>query len=265
MSTVSNAMARQDEKPTLAQFIARLTPEIQRALPKGMDGDRIARLALTAIRKDRALAECTPESFAGALLTASALGLDPGVNGEAYLVAYKGECTLIVGYQGFARLFWQHPLARHLDAQAVHANDAFDYAYGLEPFLRHKPAFGDRGEIVAYYAVAALSSGAKAFVVLTPEEIKALRASTRPQKIADPQHWLERKTCLRQLFKLLPKSTQMLTALDADERPGSELARDRVIESTPPPAIEQRPAGVDANGVVAGGQWDEPEAGGAGG
>ena len=81
---------------------------------------------------------------------------------------------------------------------------------------------------------------------------------------------MQRKTCLRQLFKLLPKSTQMLTALDADERPGSELARDRAIESTPAPAIEQqRPAGVDANGVVEDGdqnrQWNEPEAGGTGG
>jgi putative phage-type endonuclease len=113
------------------------------------DADRIARLALTVVRQDPKLAECSPESFAGALLTASALGLEPGVNGEAYLVPTRRECTLIVGYQGYAKLFWQHPLAKHLDAQAVHANDEFDYAYGLEPYLTHKPAKGDRGPVIA--------------------------------------------------------------------------------------------------------------------
>lgn len=240
---MSTAITLPADRPTLAQFISRLTPEVQRALPRGMDGDRITRLALTAIRKDRALAECSPESFAGALLTAAALGLDPGVNGEAYLVAYKGECTLIVGYQGYARLFYQHPLARHLDAQAVHEADDFDYAYGLDPYLRHKPATGDRGPVVAYYACASLKTDAKAFVVLTPDEVKALRATNRPQKIADPQHWMERKTALRQLFKLLPKSTQMMAALEAEDRTGTELHRDRVIEATvqvevPAPAVD---------------------------
>ena len=43
---------------------------------RGMDADRIARLVLTEIRKTPQLAECTQQSFAGALLTASALGLE---------------------------------------------------------------------------------------------------------------------------------------------------------------------------------------------
>jgi len=85
----------------VATFIKSLMPEIQRALPKGMDAERIARIALTEVRKSErefakgnsnaSLAQCTPESFAGALLTSSALGLEPGVNGECYLVPYKGE------------------------------------------------------------------------------------------------------------------------------------------------------------------------------
>ncbi len=180
-------IATTTEQPrTVMQMVQALGPEIQRALPKGMDADRIARLALTVIRQsdiearkirkpENSLANCSPESFAGALLTASALGLEPGVNGECYLVPYKGECTLIVGYQGLARLFWQHPLAKHIDAQAVHVNDDFDYGYGLAQYLRHKPAAGERGKITHYWAAAELSTGASAFVVLTVDEVKALR------------------------------------------------------------------------------------------
>lgn len=236
-------------KPTVGALIQQLRPEIQRALPAGLSGDRVARLALTCVRKEPKLAECTPESFAGALLSAAALGLEPGVNGEAYLVPYKdrktqiSECTLIIGYQGFAKLFWQHPLAKHLDCQAVHERDSFDYRLGTDPFLSHKPATGERGRIVNYYAVAGLEGGAAPFVVLSPEEVKALRGGKTGSSgnIPDPQKWMERKTVLRQLFKLTPKSTQLATAIQADERTGTDLHAEHVaareLEAPAVPAL----------------------------
>jgi recombination protein RecT len=210
---------------TLGQIVQQMRPELDRALPKHMSGDRMARLALTSLRLNPDLAQCTPVSFVGSLLTAAALGLEPGVNGEAYLVPYKRECTLIIGYQGYAKLFWQNPLAKHLDAQAVYEADEFDYAYGLDPFLTHKPAKGDRGQVVAYYAVATLSNGGSGFVVLSPEEVKALRGgSVGPSgKIKDPMRWMERKTAMRQLLKLMPRSAELNAAMVVDETPGSTL------------------------------------------
>lgn len=250
MSVGSAVAQQQAARPTVAQAIELMKPEIARALPKGMDADRMARLALTLVRKDRNLAACSPESFAGALLTSSALGLEPGVNGEAYLVAYKGECTLIVGYQGMAKLFYQSPLAKHLDAQAVHERDQFDYEYGLTPKLSHKPAKGDRGQVTHYYAVATLNTGASAFIVLTVEETKQLRGGKvgpdARSGIKDPMHWMERKTALRQLIKLLPKSTALDAVARVDERPGTELhaemVEQRAIESGMNPATGELPA-----------------------
>ena len=220
------------DRPSLASYIKAMMPEIQRALPKGMDGDRSARLALTVVRQNPQLANASPASFAGALLTAAALGLEPGVNGEAYLVPYKRECQLIIGYQGYAKLFWQNPLARHIDAQAVYANDEFDYAYGTEPFLRHKPASGDRGDLIAYYAVATLSTGGSSFVVLSPDEVKRLRGGKvgTSGNIDDPMRWMERKTALRQLIKTLPRSTMLNHALVADEALGTSLRAQRAAE-----------------------------------
>ena len=90
---------------TVAQTITHYSSIIAEALPKHMDADRFTRLALTTLRKTPQLQQCAPESFIGALLTASALGLEPDVNGECYLVPYKRECTLIVGYQGIAKMF----------------------------------------------------------------------------------------------------------------------------------------------------------------
>lgn len=225
----------------LQDVINRLQPEIARALPKAMDANRIARIALTLLRQsdmqaikdgkpEQSLALCDPNSFAGALLTASALGLEPGINGEAYLVPYKRECTLIVGYQGLVKLFWQHPLADYLDAHAVYANDEFDYAYGLTPFLTHKPTRGDRGPVTHYWAAGQLANRIPRFVVLTADEVKALRhGKVGPSgQIADPQRWMERKTPLRQLLKLMPKSVSLDAAMRVDEQRGSVLSRGQV-------------------------------------
>lgn len=236
--------------PTIAQVITQMQGEIARALPKHMDADRMARLALTVVRRTPKLAECTPASFAGALLTASALGLEPGVNDEVYLVPYRDknrgvtECQLIIGYKGMTKLFYQHPMAKHIDAQVVYERDEFDYQYGTNPYLVHKPARGDRGAVECYYAVASLSNGATAVVVLSPEDVKELRqgkVGPDPRfKGGDPMHWMQRKTAIRQLVKILPKSTTLAAAAEADERTGTDLRRNPVaeIEATQAPQIE---------------------------
>lgn len=236
---------RQQEKTTVVSMIQALGPEIQRALPRGMDGDRIARLALTCIRKDKALADCTPESFAGALLTAAAMGLEPGINGQAYLVAYGRECTLIVGYQGFVDLFWRSPLAKQISAHAVHENDEFDYEYGLDPKLTHKPAKSDRGKVTHYYAAATLMTGASVFLVLAEDEVKELRKGARKSSIADPMRWMQRKTAVRQLIKMLPKSAELNRAIEADERPGTELQAELVAAQERPQIAATDQGNVD--------------------
>ncbi|WP_199841289.1 recombinase RecT, partial [Streptomyces scabiei] len=81
----------QQSKPTMARQIERMKPEIARALPKHMDADRMARIALTLIRKNPDLATCSAESFLGELMTCSQLGFEPGSpTQEAFIVPYKG-------------------------------------------------------------------------------------------------------------------------------------------------------------------------------
>jgi len=238
-----------------------LTPEIARALPKGLDADRIARLVTTEVRKSRnakaagiakqSLEDCTQESFAGALLTASALGLEPGVNGECYLVPYRDnrrhvvECQLIIGYQGIVKLFWQHPRAARIDAQWVGANDEFRYTKGLNPTLEHVPARGNRGEPVYFYAIVEVTGAQPLWDVFTADEIKTLRRGKVGSSgdIKDPQHWMERKTALKQVLKLAPKTTRLDVAIRSDDRPGTALSRSQAIEL--PPSVQPTPDYID--------------------
>lgn len=241
---------------TVHAMLSKLAPEIDRALPKGMDADRITRIVLTEIRKSQrakaagiakhSLDECAFESLAGSLLTSSALGLEPGVNGECYLIPFKDnasrsvECQLIVGYQGVVKLFWQHPRAEFIDAQAVYAADHFHYVKGLNPVLEHTPFNGDldeRGEVVAYYAQAKAQGAQPLWDVFSPKQIGRLRnGKVGPQgKIDDPQRWMERKTALKQVLKLAPKTTRLDLAMRVDERTGTELHSMGITELTSSP------------------------------
>ncbi|MGK4583461.1 recombination protein RecT [Kitasatospora sp. HPMI-4] len=216
----------QQAPATLAQQIDRMRPEIARALPKHMDADRMARIALTTLRRTPKLAACTPESFLGALMTCSQLGVEPGATGEAYLVPYGRECTFILGYKGMAKLFWQSPIARSLAAEVVYENDHFEWEKGLEPRLEHRPVLANRGRPVAYYAVATTVNGGSAFVVMSPEDVEQHRKHSRSGNSGpwrDHYDAMAKKTCVRELFKLLPVSVELSQAIAHDESIRTDL------------------------------------------
>jgi recombination protein RecT len=239
-STVAQRQAGQ------AAYIARLGPELRKVLPKYLPEERMVRLAISAVRTNEKLQRATPLSLAGSLMTASVLGLEPNTpTQEAYLVPYENkkagrgpdgeypvEAQLIVGYQGYVKLFRNHPLAADIYAEAVYLADDFHFTKGTDPYIHHAPkphARDENDQPIYYYAVATLTNGTKPFVVLTPQEVKTLRRGrVGSTDIPDPQRWMERKTALRQLVKLLPKSTELALAAQVDESSGTELYAERV-------------------------------------
>lgn len=220
---MTTAVAKSDEKPSLAQLIKRMEPEIAKALPKHMDPERMARIASTTVRQTPALARCTPESFLGALLTASQLGLEPGPIGEAYFVPFntKGSmvCQFIPGYRGLIKLARNSGQLVDIWAEIVYDKDEFSYTLGLHRDLQHKPATGDRGEAIYVYAAAELKDGGRPFVVLTYNEVEAIRDRSRASKngpwVTD---WaaMARKTAIKQLAKWLPLSAEFNSAVVLD-------------------------------------------------
>jgi recombination protein RecT len=213
-------------KPTLIGQIQGLQDQFQMAMPKGLEAQQLVRDAITAIRQTPKLAECEPASVMGALMTCAQLGLRPGVLGHAWVLPFKDwktktlKAQIIIGYQGMIDLAYRSNKIETISARAVHENDIFDYEYGLDEKLTHKPTHGTRGKLIATYAVAKTMANGKLFVVLELEDIEAARRSS---KQADGKTWTENyegmalKTAVRQLFKLLPKSTEISTAMAADE------------------------------------------------
>jgi recombination protein RecT len=218
---------------TVSDLLTKYKEQIAMALPRHLTPERMIRVALTAVSRSQTLQKCSPATIAGCVVQASILGLEPdGVLGEAYLVPFynkkanngKGgyECQLIPGYQGLLKLVRNTGELKMIDVQEVCANDEFDFEKGMEPYLRHKPAVGDRGEVLKIWAGAVLTNGGKQFEVMTLAEIEQHRDKYSKSAESGPwvssPEWMYKKTVLRKLVKLLPKSAQAQLAVALDER-----------------------------------------------
>lgn len=220
-------------------------------LPKHVSADRMLKIALGAMRTTPKLMQCTTESLFGAIVQCSQLGLEPNTPlGHAYLIPFEKrekrgnqwvtagtEVQIIFGYKGLIDLARRSGQIVSISAHEVYSKDHFTYQYGLDEKLEHRPAMGDRGEIIAFYAVAKLVGGGYAFEVMSRDQVDQIRDKAAEKNrakrdnagnliISGPwaDHYSEmgRKTVLRRLFKYLPISIELATAVALDNRAGAE-------------------------------------------
>ena len=207
--------------------------EIEAALPRHMTPDRMLRIALTEARKTPALLECTRASFMGAIIQAAQLGLEPGsALGHCYLVPFRNQKTntrevqFIVGYRGMLDLAGRSERCSHVIARAVYDGDHFEYEYGLNERLVHRPGPGPAaGRLQYVYAIVFLKDGGKIFDVMDAQEIKEARDRS---KSADSGPWVSdfdamaKKSVVRRLFKFMPVSVELQMAIGLDEQADRE-------------------------------------------
>jgi recombination protein RecT len=204
-------------------LLEKAKPQIRMALPKHLDADRMLRIAMTSVRRTPALLSCNQQSLLGAVMQAAQLGLEPdGVLGHAYLIPFKDEVQLIVGYKGLVDLARRSGQLSTIFSRVVYAKDQFEFAYGLTERLEHIPSEAeDPGDIVAVYAVARLKDGGTQFEVMRRREVdeirKRSRAGTSGPWVSDFAE-MSRKTVIRRLCKMLPASVELARAVALDER-----------------------------------------------
>ena len=239
MSATAQAIQKSESKqPLIVQYLQRYRSQIEAALPRHMTPDRMARIVTTEIRKVPQLLQCNPKSLFGAVIQAAQLGLEPGsALGHCYLIPYGKDVNLIIGYRGMIELARRSGQIVSIEARCVYANDEFRFSFGLKPELHHVPASGDRGELTHVYAVAHLKGGGVQWEVMTKDEVDQIKAMSPAAKRKDSPwntHFSEmaRKTVIRRLFKYLPVSVEIQTAVTLDEQAdaGVPQRNDTVIE-----------------------------------
>lgn len=240
---VKNALANiangeVSKKPkTIKDWIKTMEPEIKKALPNVITPERFTRMALTAVSVNPKLAECTPRSFMGALMNAAQLGLEPNTPlGQAYLIPFKNkgvmEVQFQIGYKGLIDLAYRSGEFLSIYAKEVYENDEFDYEFGLEPKLIHKPATSNRGEVIAYYAVFKLVNGGFGFEVMSKDDIMAHAKKYSQNYDSKYSPWtnnfdeMAKKTVLKKVLKYAPIKVEFVRQLTEDETIKKELAED---------------------------------------
>lgn len=206
--------------------------EIAKALPSVMTPERFSRIVTTALTQTPLLADCTPASFFGAMLTSAQLGLEPNTPlGQAYLIPFKNnkkgvvECQFQIGYKGLIDLARRSGEIQTIEAHIVYENDEFDFELGLETKLRHKPAKSDRGQMVWVYAMYKLTNGGYAFEVMSVEDVKKHAAKySIAFKSGKGSPWqsdfeeMAKKTVLKKVLKYAPLKTDYIRGVVDDEK-----------------------------------------------
>ncbi len=191
--------------------------------------DFIAKTVL-AVTNEPNLLKCTPKSLLGSILYFAELNL-PFNTHEGYghisidTLGTVHEATPVIGYKGLVEIAYRNPKIKSIKIQSVYEKDEFDYEYGTNEFLKHKPiSIGNRGNLTAVYAIAQIEGISPMFVVVHKPELDKIQkmsnsASSKYSK-NDVFNIMQAKVPLKLLFKTLPKqgNEPLTKALEMDNK-----------------------------------------------
>ena len=207
-----------------------------------MNFNREAGFAIQILTNNPFLMKCDPNSVKDSVVNVALTGitLNPALK-FAYLVPrkVKGElkCILDISYMGMIKILTDAGAVKNVDAGVIYSNDKYDFRRGSDPYFKHLPALSQRGEKIGAYAIAFLRDGGFQFEILGRDEIEKVRATSESyknvegRKFSPWETWEDemwKKTVLKRLFKLLPKtnfSDQLIAAISHDyDNEASDLA-----------------------------------------
>lgn len=253
----TQALTQQKPVGTLMSMLDQSKQQIAMALPQHMTADRMIRIAITAVRKQPKLLDCSSLSIVGCIIEASQLGLYPdGILGDAYLVPYfngktrQMEAQLQPGYRGLINLARRSGMVSSIYSEPVYACDKFKVELGTEHTIVHEPNYDDdkRGiekddmgvpvGMRGVYAVVKFKDGTSDFEYMPLHRIMDIRNNSKSKNkdgdVFGPwsTHFEEmaRKTPIRRLAKRLPLSPEFQKAAILDEYVDAGVAPDLASE-----------------------------------
>jgi hypothetical protein len=263
-------MEKVDELPVIQKFSTYMGRYESEILPKLLENipnitpAQFVFAACSEVKKNPKLQQAfqeNPSSMFASILAAAEIGLVPSeLHGEFFLIPrnikqpnghYKMTVTPLIGYKGIVKLLLRSGDIESLDAEVVYKGDKFKVSYGLNPNLEHTPKFTATAvrtaeNITHVYAVAHYKNSKPKFTVMTRNELLAVKNMNKYDNELyfndknNPNRWLERKTCLIQLSKLLNKDLYGTKAIEMENKISNgailTLENDdqiKIIEGTP--------------------------------
>jgi recombination protein RecT len=225
------------------EYLGKMAPSVKTVLPKQFDSDRFLRIALSEVRKNPQLSQCSIESLGGAIMQSAILGLEPGLHGHAYLVprwnskTKRLDAEFQIGYKGYIDLAHRTGKIAFITAEIVYEDDYFEFEYGSNQKLVHKPnidseKYGDPKHAKKYYVYIKFKDGSEQFKVITKQQAirhaqRFTASKTKEGEIVGP--WktdfdaMALKTVIKLLFKTVQISTEFQQQIAKDETISNDI------------------------------------------
>jgi recombination protein RecT len=221
---MAEARATKQANPlvVLNTYLQERVDSLRTALPPHMKPERFISSVMTAVQLNPALMACERRSLWLSCMRCAQDGLLPDGQ-EAAIVPYKDKAQYLPMYQGLLKKFRNSGQFRWVGTGIVFEGDIYEHWITQEgEHFKHVPADDNSGKkIRRVYALATTKDGGSFIADLSMAEIDKRRAMSRASRDDAPwKQWFEemcRKTALRVLSKLLPKSSDIDIFLQRDE------------------------------------------------
>lgn len=232
---MNTAVKTQSPVAVFSNFMERVKPQLALAIPKHLNADRMARLAVTAFSTNPKLQECDSTSIAASIMTAGQLGLEPGVNGAGYLIPYGKTCTFVPGWKGLVDLVSRSGRGTVFTG-VIFKDQEYTFTDGARrDLVIHNETDMDAPEDITHaYAIGWVKDAAMPVIELwTVGKIKKHR--DKYNKVGKMHYSFRdwemycRKVPLLQVLKYMPCSVEMSNAVEISN--ASEAGRGATIEN----------------------------------
>lgn len=232
-----NMPTNQEKSPVAAfgKFMEKMKPQMALALPRHMNADRMARLAMTAFSTSPSLQQCTPNSIAASIMIAGQLGLEPGVNGAGYLIPYKTTCTFVPGWKGLVDLVSRSGRGT-VYTGVIFSDQEYTFIDGAKRdlIIHNETDLDDPDDITHAYAIGWVKDATMPIIELWSVE-KIRKHRDKYNKVGSKHYSFRdwemycRKVPLLQVLKYMPASIELSNAIDISN--AQEMGRGVTIEN----------------------------------
>lgn len=220
------------------EFLETRVGQIKSALPPHISPERFIRVVLTAAATDPEILACNRQTIWNACLRACNDGLLPdGIEGA--LVPFKGKAQWMPMYQGLLKKFRNSGEFKWVTSGIVYEGEEYDHFIDeTGEHFRHRPSDDIEGrKIRRIYAIATTRDGGSFIADVPLAAINKRRAMSRTTREDAPwKQWpdeMMKKTALRMLSKLLPKSSDLDSLIRRDEDGLLGIEDRRAIAASP--------------------------------
>jgi recombination protein RecT len=231
-------MSEKDSKQlikSLSGFLDKLKPQLELALPRHMNADRMARLALTAFSTNPNLQRCSPMSIAASIMTAGQLGLEPGINGAGFLIPYKETCTFVPGWKGLVDLVARSGRGT-VYTGVIFSDQKYTFIDGAKRdlIIHNETELDDPADITHAFAIGWVRDATMPIIELWSVE-KIRKHRDKYNKVGKNHYSYRdwemycRKVPLLQVLKYMPASVELANALEVAN--ASEIGHSTTIEN----------------------------------